>query len=110
GSLTNVANTLMQLGQQRLATQFLELVVHHHALEPARARNLAAARAADEQVAFPGGDAIGGVEREARRRDRGNPQHEWLFDAGTERHFGNACTLVGATETELRPSVVAPWL
>ena len=81
-SLTHVANALMQLGEQGLAAQLFELVVHHHSLESSSARNLATPRAADEQVALPGRNLVARVEGEPGRRDRWDPQHERLLDAG----------------------------
>jgi len=79
GPLPHVANPLMQVAEQPLAAQLLELVVEHDALEAARARNLADARAADEQVTFPRGKSIAGVERQAGRCDRRQPKNERLL-------------------------------
>src|SRR5262249_43790365 len=86
-SLTHVANALMQFGQQALAAQFFELVVHDDALQSAGARHFATPRGADEQGALPRGNLVAGIEGEAGRRDRRDPQHERLIDAGTERRF-----------------------
>src|SRR5262245_8370038 len=69
GPLPHVTNPLVQVRQQPFATQLLELVVQHDALERPGARNLADARAADEQVALPRGNLVSRIEREARWRD-----------------------------------------
>src|SRR6478752_10070359 len=74
GSLTNVANPLMQIRQQPLAAQLLELVVHDHALERARARNLANPCAADEEIALPRWEAVARIEGEPGWRDRRQPE------------------------------------
>src|SRR5690606_36892701 len=42
-SLANVANTLAQIHEKRFATKLFHVLVEQHALEPARARNLAVA-------------------------------------------------------------------
>src|SRR5688572_9576325 len=70
-SLADVADALMQLGQQALAPQLLELVVEDDALEAAGAGDFTAAGAADEQVVLPGGNGefVAGVERHPGRRD-----------------------------------------
>src|SRR5262245_18874266 len=65
GALPHVADALVQLGQQRLAAQLFELVVEDDPFEFAVARNLAAARAPDEEVTLPGGQLVAGVEGQA---------------------------------------------
>ena len=87
GALAHVADALVQLRQQRLAPQLFQLVVQHHALQAARARHLAAPRAAHEEVALPRREAIAGIEGHSRRRDRRDPQDERLLDARAERAF-----------------------
>src|SRR5688572_2029048 len=86
-TLPHIANTLVQFGQQRFTAQLLHLLGDHDAFETTGTRHLAAARAADEQIALPRRKAITGVERHARRRDRWNPQNERLLDTGRERRL-----------------------
>src|SRR4051812_39305640 len=73
GSLPYVADALMKLGKQRLATELFVLLVDDHALERAGVRNLTATGAADEQVALPRRETITRVEGDARRADRWQP-------------------------------------
>jgi hypothetical protein len=66
-SLAYVANPLVQLGEQRFATQLFEFVVQDDPLESACARHFATTRAADKQVPFPGRKSVAGVERQPGR-------------------------------------------
>src|SRR5262245_55070546 len=71
--LLHIADALVQVTQQRLATQLFHVVVEEHAIELARAGNLALAQAADEEVALPLRQLVARVEREPRYGNRRHP-------------------------------------
>ena len=59
----------MEFAEQRLAAEFLPVIVEDEALQLARAWDFAFAKAGDEHVAFPRRKAIPGVERHAGDAD-----------------------------------------
>src|SRR2546427_2372558 len=65
GPLPDVANTLMEVAEQRLASELLPLVVEHDPLELSGRRHFAFAHSADKRVALPAWKAVARVEREA---------------------------------------------
>src|SRR5688572_94936 len=65
GPLTHVADSLLQLSEQRLAPDLLPLLVELNAIDLPRARRLALAQAADEDVPLPAGEHVAGVEGQA---------------------------------------------
>ena len=64
GALAHVADTLLELGQQRFAANLLAPAVEHDALDVPGARHTAFHHRADEQVPLPGGEVRAGVERQ----------------------------------------------
>src|SRR5690606_2493593 len=107
-TLRDVADALAQLDEQALAAQLLEVLIEQHAIEPAGARNLAVAQAADEQIAFPFRKRIAGVERKARYRDCGRPIHDRRLVARMRRAFVARLpwARIRAAEADERPAVV----
>src|ERR1043166_2222577 len=96
----------MQIAQERLATQFLPLVVEDDALQLAGGRPLALTHAADEQAAPPTGKAIAVVERPARQRDGRHPVKRWLLEALARVLRVEPRSAVVAAIAGKRPSVI----
>jgi hypothetical protein len=71
-ALPHVADSLVQFRQQSLAPKLVEFVVHRDPLETSGPRDLAAARAADEQVSLPVWETIASVESQTRSAMDGN--------------------------------------
>ena len=109
-SLPHVADSLTQLGQQRLAPQLLHLLVEEDALEMARARDLAGAQRADEDIALPLRESVAGVERHAGDRDRRHPVDERRLEARVSRALDLPRPRIGAAVAHERPSVVGAGL
>src|SRR6185503_11062408 len=69
-TLTDVANAPVLVLEQRFAADLLHAGVEHDALDAPRARDLAIAHAADEEVALPLRESVARIEGHARGRDR----------------------------------------
>ena len=71
------------------------------------ADDLAGAQAADEHVAFPFRQAVAGVERQARNRDRRHPVDDRIDEAVALELLRVPRALVRASQAHERPAVVA---
>src|SRR5690606_30298168 len=86
------------------------VLIEDDALNLPRARNLAEAYAADEQIPGPPGDPGARVEGHARGRDRRHEVDDRRDHALELEALGLIGTCVGTAETDERPAVVAPGL
>src|SRR5262245_33515756 len=110
GTLSHVADALAELAQHRLTPDFFPLVVELDALQLTGSRRLTLPQSADEQAALPSSEAIAGVERHARERNRRNPHDVRLLHALAHRLIRHARSRIAAPLTDHRPSVVLAGL
>src|SRR5690606_7425769 len=107
GALTHIADAVPQIFEQGFAAELFHVLVEDDPLQPARARDLAVAHAADEQVAGPAREPAPGIERHAGHRDRGYPGHDGVDHAFAMELVRLKRPGVGAPQADVRPAVVA---
>ena len=105
-ALHDLADTLLQFGQQPLTSDFLSLAIEHHSLEMARMRQASHSHRADEQVSLPLGEVVAGVERQTGWSDRRPPHQFRSFELRAPRRVRDRRTPVLAAVGGQRPPVV----
>src|SRR5205823_2877563 len=103
GTLPHVAHFLPQFGKHQLA------FVLSAAREP-HALNHVTAHAADEQLPFPGGEAIAGIEKDVGDSDRGHPEKARRLHALSIRRLADDLAAVLAAVTDNGPAIVGAAL
>ena len=104
--LAHVADSLSQIDEQHLAPQLLHVLVEQDALQVTRARDLAHAHAANEDVALPLRQLVARVEGHARYRNRRRPVDDRILEPFAREAFRLPRPRVGAAEAHERPAVV----
>src|SRR5262245_5987192 len=84
-TLPHLTDALAEFAEERFTAHFLHLRVEDDPFEMTGAGDLAGAHRAGERVAFPAREAIAGVHRQPRRRDRWDPRHDRRLQAFTGR-------------------------
>src|SRR5262245_42693250 len=106
GALPDIAYALPQFDKQGFPSQFLQLLIKEDAFEVAGPRNLAGSQCADEDIAFPFGETIPGIERHPGDGNRRHPEHDGGLVAGMTRTIVLPRPSVLASIADDRPAVI----
>src|SRR5688572_16749681 len=100
----DLANPLAQIGKHRVITRGRQSSgIEGHARDVLAC---SIAHRADERLVPPRRELVALVEREARYRNRGHPEHDRVLDIRAGEPPADDRAIVVATETVERPAVV----
>src|SRR5579871_738075 len=83
GALADVADAVVEVAEDPFAVEFFPLIVEIDTLQVTRPRDFAFTHPADEQIVFPVGIAVAGIEVQAGDGYGGNP----VYDGGLHTFF-----------------------
>ena len=106
GPLPDVADAVVEVAEYTFAVEFFPLVVEIDALQVAGTRDFAFAHAADEQIVFPAGIAVAGIEVQAGDGYGGHPVDHGRLHTFFIRIDGHARAGVDSPVADDGPAVV----